>query len=1031
KTQPLQEACQQGDLAEATRLLDKYPAFVDSAVGASPRTLLHDAAASGNVPLAELLISKGANLDARDWSKWTPLHVAAERGKADLAALLIAKGATIDAPEQGKQTPLHLAARHGTAGLVELLLKNGAEVNAEAADGRTPLHDAVWSRQKDSAKHLIDAGADLTARTETGWKGSTPLHLAVRFADREIVELLLSAGAPVDAQDENEETPLDVATKRKRKDGVVELLREATAAPRTEGQESTRDKGAGRGTVTVERSIANEQLPSTPWAEVAAIETTIHEMKALLVTDGRQHYIAELKRMRKRYKAHPSVPIILLALGEIHESSPEVAIAYYTQAIDYPLSDRLGKYREKSCHRLAAVHEAQRRYDKAIGVLQTMGGPWGPRVAALREKRRFTIWRLQLNRKDKKEEVFKEAWKTIPEILSGENRIPGEILAAYLRPLYSSEDLPRLKDDLKQAEAWIQETESTEADAHIAAEMTSVVQTIRSRLALEERINTASADAMVGLLNDPGIGNTTIRGGLFECDFHEYHWCDKLLLAAVLRHGPAILPKLIELDRNKPNSVACAAIGRLGGKEAVAYLLERASAAGEWADAEHEANYYFALLLTEDEQARAAVLRAAHSGNQKALRQIAAFGASVVLAGMMEQEGAEEDARALEPVRATNDAPLKETPITPDYAMAETLAKAMADTEPGGLFKFGERVANNGAEFLPGLVALVQKGDGWIHDEPGLRQWQYAAYLLGQIGDERCGPVLATRLTDKLATSYYLVKPLGQLRVREAVPYLVRWLKEDNEKRWEVRSSLYGAQANYMIEALEQITGEDFSPGIGPSGHVERYVKKRQEIQSAIDDWWTRAGQREYSQRVDGGKQNAASNSPRKVDASDPSVDAPSCRKRRLAVTLRPDPDRSAAYLMGEYVELYLVEDERVVQFLAPLAPAAARGPVAFTPGKDKTEVWLFEGEKIERYVVPRGPPLLPLPPTEPGQPAPDPPYTKAKSLAGSFTLTNLPKRMSFRYGGVTELTVKELTFSSGAVVSAGPLKLTLRALPP
>lgn len=526
------------------------------------------------------------------------------------------------------------------------------------------------------------------------------------------------------------------------------------------------------GALTLDSSFADEQSARDPWEEAAAVRATIREMKALLVTDGRQHYVAELKRMRDRYVAHPSVPIILFALGEIHESSPEEAIAYYTQAIEYPLSDRLGVYREKAHHRLAAVHESQKQYHKAVGVLQTMSGPGGPGVAALREKRRFARYRLLLNRTNK-EPVFREVWKLLPSILSGENRIPGEILATYLRPLYSSDDLPRLKDDLKEAEAWIQAQKSTAAaDEHVVAEMTNVVRTVRSRLALEERINTASGDALIGLLQDPKIRHTTSRGGFFEYDFNEWHWCDKLLLDAILRHSSKILPKLIELDRNNPNSVASAAIGKIGGKEAVAYLLERASAAGEWADVEYQADYYFALLLTEDEQARAAVRKAADSGNKNAQMQIVAFGASVVLARMMEQEASVEDTQTPEPVDPTTTRPLSgKTPITPDYEMAKVIAKAMARNESGGLFKFGKRLTKGGAEFLPGLMALVEKGDDHIREEPpSLRQWEFAAFVLGQVGDERCGPVLAIRLIDKEATSYYLVKPLGQLRVREAVP---------------------------------------------------------------------------------------------------------------------------------------------------------------------------------------------------------------------------------------------------------------------
>jgi len=241
KTQPLHEACQRGDLAEATRLLEEYPAFVNSRTQYDPRTLLHKAAASGNKPIAELLISKGANVDGQDGNKWTPLHAAAEKGKAEVAALLIAKGATVDARNNSKKTPLHLATRYGTAELVQLLLKNGAEVNAKESYGRTPLHDAVRKNLKTSARHLIDAGADLAAKSEVHWKGWTPLHFGVWYGDREMIELLLSAGARVDEPNESGYTPLDLATRKRRKDGVIELLRKAKEVPKTDGQEKSRN----------------------------------------------------------------------------------------------------------------------------------------------------------------------------------------------------------------------------------------------------------------------------------------------------------------------------------------------------------------------------------------------------------------------------------------------------------------------------------------------------------------------------------------------------------------------------------------------------------------------------------------------------------------------------------------------------------------------------------------------------------------------------------------------------------------------
>ncbi|GAA3175959.1 hypothetical protein GCM10010531_32040 [Blastococcus jejuensis] len=61
--------------------------------------------------------------------------------------------------------------------------------------GWTPLHIAVDEHQADIVRVLVDAGADVGARTE---HGRTPLHVALRFAP-ELVPLMLELGAGIDA----------------------------------------------------------------------------------------------------------------------------------------------------------------------------------------------------------------------------------------------------------------------------------------------------------------------------------------------------------------------------------------------------------------------------------------------------------------------------------------------------------------------------------------------------------------------------------------------------------------------------------------------------------------------------------------------------------------------------------------------------------------------------------------------------------------------------------------------------------------
>ena len=58
----------------------------------------------------------------------------------ETAQLLLTQGAEINAKTDKGRTPLHDAAETDAAATAELLLKQGAEVNAESDDGLTPLH---------------------------------------------------------------------------------------------------------------------------------------------------------------------------------------------------------------------------------------------------------------------------------------------------------------------------------------------------------------------------------------------------------------------------------------------------------------------------------------------------------------------------------------------------------------------------------------------------------------------------------------------------------------------------------------------------------------------------------------------------------------------------------------------------------------------------------------------------------------------------------------------------------------------------
>jgi hypothetical protein len=140
------------------------------------RTLVHEAAArvEGAVPMLETLAAAGADLSVRLEGR-SLLHLAAAEGQLDVVAWLLDRGVDIDVKndcanncvELG-QTPLFDAQRFKDQDMNQLLLERGADPHARSANGQTALHASAAVGSPAGAFELCRYGTDPTLKDARG-----------------------------------------------------------------------------------------------------------------------------------------------------------------------------------------------------------------------------------------------------------------------------------------------------------------------------------------------------------------------------------------------------------------------------------------------------------------------------------------------------------------------------------------------------------------------------------------------------------------------------------------------------------------------------------------------------------------------------------------------------------------------------------------------------------------------------------------------------------------------------------------------
>jgi ankyrin repeat protein len=186
------------------------------------------AAISGNVPGAQMLFERGADVNMARGDGNTPLMMAAFSGSPQFVSALIEHKADVNAKNYTDATALMYAARAGNTEAGKVLIDAGAALNEADANGETALMAAAKNGYTDFVKMLIARGSEVNLRDA---KGRTALILAASYGDSpQIVSALLAAGATKDAKDARGRTAAAFASARGFKKSSALLGRPSTEA---------------------------------------------------------------------------------------------------------------------------------------------------------------------------------------------------------------------------------------------------------------------------------------------------------------------------------------------------------------------------------------------------------------------------------------------------------------------------------------------------------------------------------------------------------------------------------------------------------------------------------------------------------------------------------------------------------------------------------------------------------------------------------------------------------------------------------
>ncbi|MCP4646207.1 MAG: ankyrin repeat domain-containing protein [bacterium] len=186
------EGCTALDAAVINRKFEIVELFIEESAISVTDALMSVSRYGGGRWIARSLIERGADINARDDTRWTVLIRAIRNEQTEIARVLVDAGANLDWRYGNGQTPLMAAVDRGNIEVAQILIEAGINVNAKSFSKCTALRFAAQEGQMRIVRMLIEAGADVNVKDE--W-GGTALDRAIDAKQMEIAKFLKTKGA--------------------------------------------------------------------------------------------------------------------------------------------------------------------------------------------------------------------------------------------------------------------------------------------------------------------------------------------------------------------------------------------------------------------------------------------------------------------------------------------------------------------------------------------------------------------------------------------------------------------------------------------------------------------------------------------------------------------------------------------------------------------------------------------------------------------------------------------------------------------